>query len=55
MAIEIKELVIRASVKEPIERIALNTEPALTRADFDRIVDACVRRVTHIVGKSRER
>ena len=67
MPIEIKELVIRASVGDDraagdgargsAERRPAHGAPtgALPQAEIDRIVDACVERVLKAIKKSQER
>ncbi|MEM9452610.1 MAG: DUF5908 family protein [Myxococcota bacterium] len=53
---EIREIIIRAAVREPaIGRRAGRDRAELSREDFDRIVEACLRRLNHRRRKSKER
>lgn len=55
MPIEIRELIIRATVREEGEAPAWPRAEALPANEFERIVEACVRRLARVMRRSGER
>ena len=58
MAVEIKELVIRAVIdypKEPVSGVLGASEGSRGEAEHEAIVQACVRQVLKIINRSNKR